>query len=369
MFIFLLLASAPLHQDNAIESRNHGGPTHNCMHNTLKRAAPVRNVPQRYSKLKPGWARRLKMVSRAAWEASLAPPQAGTKTLLNTEDDHEPIRIHVDYSKIYSDPGFSCHSTSDRFHDEQFRLTPCGYRDIITPEKRKIVEKQILPGAVEFFHRLLRVRRVQGNLQVRTSNCGFDGGVQVPYEARSAGVPEADFLILLTMRPIASQDTVAFSGHCEQDQSGRPTVAQFNWAPAQLRVAQDAFNLEYLIRIAMHELTHSLVFSPELLSYFNAGPATTWLETRYGVKTHVGSPRVVRAARLQFGCDSLGGAMLEDGGGAGTASTHWEMRWFRDEYMVGSSSPGKKFFSALSAALFADSGWWVVSLNLDTHAA
>ena len=72
------------------------------------------------------------------------------------------------------------------------------------------------------------------------------------------------------------------------------------------------------------------------------------------------TPRVTRAARLHFGCNSLIGAPLEDGGGAGTAMSHWEMRAFRDEYMVGSSSPGKRTFSAISAALFADSGWYDV---------
>ena len=37
------------------------------------------------------------------------------------------------------------------------------------------------------------------------------------------------------------------------------------------------------------------------------------------------------------------------------------MRAFRDEYMVGSSAPGKRTFSAITAALFADSGWYDVN--------
>ena len=38
----------------------------------------------------------------------------------------------------------------------------------------------------------------------------------------------------------------------------------------------------------------------------------------------------------------LPGAQLEDGGVAGTAGCHWEMRWFRDEYMTGSASPSDR---------------------------
>ena len=80
--------------------------------------------------------------------------------------------------------------------------------------------------------------------------------------------------------------------------------------------------------------------------------------------TSVASPRVLRAVRKHFGCDSLEGAQLEDGGGAGTAVSHWEMRWFRDEYMTGSASPGERVFSTMTAALFADSGWYVVNASL-----
>ena len=34
------------------------------------------------------------------------------------------------------------------------------------------------------------------------------------------------------------------------------------------------------------------------------------------------------------------------------------MRWLRDEYMTGAASPGDRVLSAVSLALFADSGWY-----------
>ena len=107
------------------------------------------------------------------------------------------------------------------------------------------------------------------------------------------------------------------------------------------------------------------------------------------------TPHVLRATRAHFDCPSLQGAQLwrglqlyvyrlqphasrlqpyvyrlqpyyfpgaqlEDGGVAGTAGCHWEMRWFRDEYMTGSASPSDRVLSAVSLALFADSGWYEV---------
>ena len=49
---------------------------------------------------------------------------------------------------------------------------------------------------------------------------------------------------------------------------------------------------------------------------------------------------MIRAPRA-----GLAGAQLEDGGVAGTAGCHWEMRWFRDEYMTGSASPSERVLS------------------------
>jgi len=108
----------------------------------------------------------------------------------------------------------------------------------------------------------------------------------------------------------------------------------------------------------MHELTHALVFTPELLSYFptdrrDPGPGAyeadffgtgiAYLPDKATgkLRAQISTPRVVRAARQHYGCESVTGALLEDGGGAGTARSHWEMRTLRDEYMVGVSSPDR----------------------------
>ena len=45
------------------------------------------------------------------------------------------------------------------------------------------------------------------------------------------------------------------------------------------------------------------------------------------------------------------------------------MRNFRDEYMVGSSSPSKRYFSTVTAALYADSGWYGVNEEHVEHLA
>ena len=44
---------------------------------------------------------------------------------------------------------------------------------------------------------------------------------------------------------------------------------------------------------------------------------------------------MVSVARQMFGCSTLDGVELEDGGGTGTASSHWEKRLLMNEFMTG----------------------------------
>ena len=260
-----------LHQDAFHAHLNPAGPEHNCIHDQLRRAAPVLTTPQSYGHVSymQQRARRLMPLGSSSYRSPYPPASELDGSELR------PIRIHVDYSRLSDDPGFSCFSTSDSYQDEDYKTKRCGWGDLITHEKRELLSKKLLPGAVDFFRRLLSVRRVEGALRVGISQCGYNGGVQVPAAVREHGVADADFVIFLTMRPIASHDTVAFSGHCEQDQWGRPTVAQFNWAPAQLQEASRAPSP------SRHPLTHSLTYLL-VLPYRGRRTPTSWWTTSRG---------------------------------------------------------------------------------------
>ena len=65
----------------------------------------------------------------------------------------------------------------------------------------------------------------------------------------------------------------------------------------------------------------------------------------------INSPNVVDWVRLHFGCSTLQGAELEDGGGDGTALSHWEKRVFMNEYMTGSAVTDP-IFSELTLSFF-----------------
>lgn len=44
---------------------------------------------------------------------------------------------------------------------------------------------------------------------------------------------------------------------------------------------------------------------------------------------------VLSYVRSHFNCTTITGLYLEDGGGSGTALSHWEMKLFGNEYMTG----------------------------------
>lgn len=84
--------------------------------------------------------------------------------------------------------------------------------------------------------------------------------------------------------------------------------------------------------------------------------------------------------RNYFGCDSIDGAELEDGGSSGTAGSHWEKRLFNNECinsfsvtssffiaqnrdMTGSASVNP-VFSGLTLSLLEDSGWYRVNYSV-----
>lgn len=101
--------------------------------------------------------------------------------------------------------------------------------------------------------------------------------------------------------------------------------------------------------IAIHELTHVLGFSSgKYTQYINPNtgatiPSSQVLQTHTvtgtGGNTYTVSqiitPNVLQYTRSHFGCSSLTGAQVEDGGGSGTVLSHWEKKLFYNEYMTG----------------------------------
>ncbi|KAJ1624123.1 hypothetical protein T492DRAFT_912026 [Pavlovales sp. CCMP2436] len=354
-------AHGEAHADDAHAHGEGGLPAHNCAHDALHAVHRGERAmaPQAY-----GAARSLEK-------------RAGE---LMPSEKVDQMRIAVYDGFLEQDPGMTCYTEGAWFSiggagegapecselNTGYCRGRCTAQFVLSAEKRAFLQHMLIPELTRITRSLLSVQPVSEGLVLNGGSCGFYGGVQIPAElTRVPGMREADFVLFLTARPIYG-DTIAYAGHCQTDQNGRPVAAHFNWSPSHFQSRMDARMFAYYTRVALHELTHALVFSPSLVADFPRGEdgrlhSLEMLPSWHGRQRAVVSPRVAAAARAQFGCESLRGALLEDGGGSGSAGSHWESRLFRDEYMTAAASPGPRVLSALTLALFADSGWYVVN--------
>ena len=113
----------------------------------------------------------------------------------------------------------------------------------------------------------------------------------------------------------------------------------------------------YMKNLFFHELTHVLVFTPDLFT--SLGMTTTKIFDGSFV-SFVNSPRVLTAARQHFNCTTINGVPLENQGGTGSAGSHWEARYMLGDYMI-STNYIDNVISDITLALFEDSGLYKVN--------
>ena len=112
----------------------------------------------------------------------------------------------------------------------------------------------------------------------------------------------------------------------------------------------------YMKNLFLHELTHVLIFNPELMK--ELGMTTTKIFDGSFV-TFINSPKVLTASRQHFNCRTLNGIPLENQGSEGTAGSHWEARYMLGDYMI-STDYIDNVISDITLALFEDSGFYKV---------
>ena len=105
----------------------------------------------------------------------------------------------------------------------------------------------------------------------------------------------------------------------------------------------------YMKNLLLHEITHILVFSPNLFQVLNMVSGSKII-----------SPNAVLKARQHFNCGSLNGIPLENQGGEGSVGSHWESRYMLGDYMI-STDYIDTTLSDITLALFEDTGYYKVN--------
>jgi leishmanolysin len=323
---------------------------HHCIHDTLryeeaKTYQPLKLTPD------PNYNRK-----RFASQTS-APPL------------HEPIRIFL--SPILDNDPYTCYSVGQQVQTGQGPYS-CTSQDILTATLKQFL-LNIVNDAITILEGTLNVVPMQGNLILGTSNCGAQPPVSVPQEYQTTGVPNADYVLFLTARPIVNMGSdnsvLAYGLSCLANSINRPVAGQINFNPSALNTDPDFYRAQ--VRIALHELSHALGFTYQKFSQF-----VQWVNSTTAVPippsqtlsvvqsstlnkqvTYIITPIATSTVQSYFGCSSLPGLELEDGGGPGTAGSHPEKRVFQNEYLTGEAT-SFPIFSNISLSVFADSGWY-----------
>ncbi|KAL2649366.1 hypothetical protein R1flu_017494 [Riccia fluitans] len=305
-------------------------------------------------------------------------------------DRRQSIRIFLNYDAVGHSPDRDCRSVGDvvKLGEPAPNLEPgspacnpradppvygdcwynCTLEDISGEDKRKRLY-EALGETAAWFRRALSVEPVKGPLRLSGySACGQDGGVQLPRQYVDEGVMDADLVLLVTTRPTTG-NTLAWAVACERDQWGRAIAGHVNVAPRHLTAEAETLLSATLI----HEVMHVLGFDPHAFAHFRDERKRRRTQVvRQGfddmlgrMVTRVTLPRVVMHSRQHYGAysEDFVGLELEDGGGRGTAGSHWEKRLLMNEIMTGSVDT-RSVVSAMTLALLEDSGWYKANFSM-----
>lgn len=305
-------------------------------------------------------------------------------------DARQPIRIHLNYDAVGHSHDRDCrargqivklgepapHAVSGapacNPHADPPLYGDCWYNctaEDISGEDKKRRLYEALGESASWFKKALAVDPVKGRLRLSGySACGQDGGVQLPRSYVDEGIEDADLVLLVTTRPTTG-NTLAWAVACERDQWGRAIAGHVNVAPRHLTVEAETLLSATLI----HEVMHVLGFDPHAFAHFrderkrrrNKVLSQSFNSKLGRMVTRIVLPRVVMYARQHYGAYSkdFTGLELEDGGGRGTAGSHWEKRLLMNEIMTGSVDT-RSVVSPMTLALLEDSGWYRANMSM-----
>lgn len=229
------------------------------------------------------------------------------------------------------------------------------------------IKNRIMKNVKKVFEKMLKVKRIINPLKFDQKKCS---DVDIPSYLNKDGVGvDADIIIIATLDETGyfRQERIeAAAIHCVQNKvNGRPVLGFIQF---QEELLFDDSTEEYMVWLAIHEITHVLGMSKQLYTDFidangkkleYSSLMVEEYNEQLGKKiTYLKTPKVLEKAREHFNCPSLIGVPMEYNGGQGTVGSHWSKRYMNTEYMIGDSY-GENLLSSITLALFEDSGWYL----------
>jgi len=237
-----------------------------------------------------------------------------------------------------------------------------GYLKSSTPSSfASYIQNDLFPPVIDYYEAALKIKApVTGSLKLSSSKICENN---TPSLLKS-GVSADTFFYVDTQAYSGTQ--IAKSKYCYlASGTKRPLVTRIIINRNNMKSANgDVLVHEQNMMVMMHEMLHTFGFSTYNYKYFLDSNGRTRSGHIKSVKiggatrTVLDVPPLTTRIRNHFGCSSLPGAPMENGGGDATASSHFERKFFVYEAMSSGSILGRRI-SEFSLALLEGSGWYI----------
>ena len=211
--------------------------------------------------------------------------------------------------------------------------------DKINKKDFEDLKEKIMPKTKKILESLLSVKRLSTNslLKLNSTKCE---DIPIPEEYRTEGV-DADLVLFVqidTTNFFIENKIEAAAIHCLQySLTHRPIAGYIQFKP-DLKINDD-IAVDYLVWLALHELSHVLVFNDVLFRDFinddftdkNYSSIVTRIPSPERSITGIKSENVLKYAKKHFGCENITGIPLEYNGGAGTVGGHWSKKYMNTD--------------------------------------
>lgn len=173
---------------------------------------------------------------------------------------------------------------------------------------------------------------------------------------------EADLIIFVDIVE-RSDSILATAAPCVVEQEiHRPVVGTISINRRALKISQT--DLRAITNIMIHEVLHIFAVITFLYDLYNTEHHVYFRERNRVTESNefvykLVTPKLLKAAKEHFGCDSLSGVYMEDGGTGASAGSHFEKIYFGNEIITARFS-GYTPLSKMTLALLEDTGWYKV---------
>jgi leishmanolysin len=225
------------------------------------------------------------------------------------------------------------------------------------------IQNDLIPPIIDYYQSALKVKSpVIGNLKLGTSVSKICE--HATPSILKTGVA-ADFFIYYDTEAISGTQ-IAASKYCYlATGTKRPLIARTMINRNMLHEAKgDVLIHEQNMYVLMHEVMHTLGFSTyQYPNFIDASGKTLKghiksVKIAGNTRTVLDLPVLTDKLRKFYGCSTLQGAIMGNGGGSGTSSSHFERKFMVFEQMSSGSILGRRV-TEFSLALLEGSGWYV----------